>query len=240
MRSVSTRRINGLDDDSLIDSMRLAQAAGALAGENDYFRYRQHAGDQGLPGEAKAVLDQGSRPRRSTRAKATFSQLYTLRQPVQGDRASLAASARRRRPLPAPKAMVTAEAYYGYGDMPRRPNCSARRWPKGRRQGLANLRLGMALARGRRQGRRDSGVQGRRRRPGRGRQALADLSVTEGLIARYGHQNGRMGARAAGPAPLYSSQIGMVNPPPPVAGTHETARLGRKAWGMCKCVSTIA
>ena len=120
---------SGLDDASLIDSMRLARAAGALQGENDYFRYSNTLVTKGFPGEAKAVLDEGFAAKSIDKSRATFSQLYTLVSArSQGDRASLAASATAAKAAgDAKKAMVTAEAYYGYGDYPRRPSFIASR-----------------------------------------------------------------------------------------------------------------
>ena len=131
--------------------MRLAQATGALAGENDYFRFANTLMLKGFPGEAKAVLEQGFA------AKAIDKS--------QGD--LLASSTPRRRPsrraialrwprpptaaLAAPdakKAMVTADAYYGYGDYAKAADLyRAALGKSGVDKDLANLRLGMSLAR---------------------------------------------------------------------------------------------
>ena len=50
--------------------MRLAQATGALAGENDYFRFANTLVTKGFPGEAKAVLDQGFAAKAIDKSKA--------------------------------------------------------------------------------------------------------------------------------------------------------------------------
>jgi tetratricopeptide (TPR) repeat protein len=142
--------ISGLDDASLLDSMRLAQATGALAGENDYFRFANTLVTKGFPGEAKAVLDQGFAANSIDKGKPTFSQLYALANTrAQGDRSSLAASATAAKAAAdAKKAMVTAEAYYGYGDYAQAADLfRAALGKSGVDKDLANLRLGMSLAR---------------------------------------------------------------------------------------------
>jgi tetratricopeptide (TPR) repeat protein len=140
----------GQGDDSLLDSMRLAQATGALAGENDYFRFTNALILKGFPGEAKAVLDQGFSSNAISRSKETFSQLYAQASTKsQGDRASLGAAATAALAAPdAKKAMVIADAYYGYGDYKEAADLYRATLGKaGANKDLANLRLGMALTR---------------------------------------------------------------------------------------------
>src|SRR3546814_20008795 len=48
-----------LDDQATLDLMRLMRAAGAMKGEADYYEYANSAYMKGLPGEAKAVIDEG-------------------------------------------------------------------------------------------------------------------------------------------------------------------------------------
>src|SRR3546814_17833849 len=48
-----------LDDQATLDLMRLMRAAGAMKGEADYYEYANSAYIKGLPGAAKAVLDEG-------------------------------------------------------------------------------------------------------------------------------------------------------------------------------------
>jgi tetratricopeptide (TPR) repeat protein len=141
---------SGLEDAALIDSMRLAQATGALQGENDYFRFANTLVAKGFPGEAKSVLDQGFAAKSIDKSRATFSQLYTLASTrSQGDRASLTATATAAKAAAdAKKAMVTAEAYYGYGDYAQAADLYRAALSKpGVDKDLANLRLGMSLAR---------------------------------------------------------------------------------------------
>ena len=139
-----------LDDSGLIDTMRLAQATGALAGENDYFRYTDLLVKKGFPGEAKSVLDQGFAANSISKSKATFSQIYSLASSrSEGDRASLAGAAKAAKAAAdAKKAMTTGEAYYGYGDYAEAADMFRTALGKtGVDKDLANLRLGMALAR---------------------------------------------------------------------------------------------
>ena len=139
-----------IDDNGLLDTMRLAHAAGALAGESDYFRYTDTLVKKGFPGEAKAVLEQGFAANSISKSKATFTQLYTLASSrAQDDRASLDASAKTAlAAASARQAMVTAEAYYGYGEYAKAAELfRAALGKQGVDKDLANLRLGMALAR---------------------------------------------------------------------------------------------
>lgn len=144
------QQTSGQEDGVLLDSMRLAQATGALAGESDYFRFANALMLKGFPGEAKTVLEQGFAANAIDKSRGTFSQLYAqATAKSQGDRASLAASAKTALAAPdARKAMVTADAYYGYGDYKEAADIyRAALGKSGVDKDLANLRLGMALAR---------------------------------------------------------------------------------------------
>jgi len=137
-----------LDDAALLDTMRLARVTGALQGENDYFRYTNTLVTKGFPGEAKAVLDQAFAAKLIDKSRATFSQLYSVASGrSEGDHASLAASASAAKSAAdAKKAMVTGEAYYGYGDFQQAADLFRTALSKsGADKDLANLRLGMAL-----------------------------------------------------------------------------------------------
>jgi tetratricopeptide (TPR) repeat protein len=139
-----------LDDAALLDSMRLAQATGALSGESDYFRFANTLVNKGFAGEAKAVLEQGFAAKTIDRSKATFTQLYSLASTKsQGDQASLDGSAKTAlAAATARQAMVTAEAYYGYGEYQKAADLfRAALGKQGVDKDLANLRLGMSLAR---------------------------------------------------------------------------------------------
>jgi tetratricopeptide (TPR) repeat protein len=142
---------NQLDDARLLDTMRLADATGALAGETDYFRYANTLVSKGFAGEAKSVLDRGFAAKSISQSRATFSQLYTLASnKAQGDRASVDAGVKGALAAPtARQSMVTGEALYGYGDYQKAAELfRAALGKQGVDKDLANLRLGMALARG--------------------------------------------------------------------------------------------
>jgi Tfp pilus assembly protein PilF len=139
-----------IDDNVLLDTMRLAQATGALAGESDYFRFANALVTKGYAGEAKLVLEQGFAAKSIDKTRGTFSQLYSVATTKsQGDQASLDASAKTAlAAASARQAMVTAEAYYGYGEYARAAELFRAALGKdGVDKDLANLRLGMALAR---------------------------------------------------------------------------------------------
>lgn len=139
-----------IDDNALLDTMRLAQATGALAGESDYYRFANTLVTKGYVGEAKLVLEQGFAAKSIDKARGTFSQLYNIATTKsQGDQASLDASAKTAlAAASARQAMVTAEAYYGYGDYAKSAELFRAALGKdGVDKDLANLRLGMALAR---------------------------------------------------------------------------------------------
>ena len=60
------RDTNRLDPQTDLDTLRLMRAANALAGERDYYEYANMALNKGFPGEAKAVIDHGTRRTWST------------------------------------------------------------------------------------------------------------------------------------------------------------------------------
>ena len=116
-----------------------------------YFRFANTLMAKGFPGEAKAVLDQGFAAKAIDKSRGTFTQLYALASTrSQGDLASLATSAAAARSSPdAKKAMVTAEAYYGYGEYAKAADLFRVALTKpGVDKDLANLRLGMSLLMG--------------------------------------------------------------------------------------------
>ena len=139
-----------VSDDAIIDTMRLAQATGALSGESDYFTFANKLVTKGFAGEAKLVLEQGFAAKSIDRNRGTFSQLYSVATTKsQGDQASLDASAKTAlAAASARQAMVTGEAYFGYGEYAKSAELFRAALGKdGVDKDLANLRLGMALAR---------------------------------------------------------------------------------------------
>lgn len=139
-----------LDETSKMDLYRLSRAAGALAGESDYYEYASRALSKGLSGEAKAVLEEGFAAKSIDRSKPIFRDvLASATTKSAGDRATLAGFEKTALAAPAAKsAMATAEAYFGYGDYAKAATLYRAALTKtGVDPSLANLRLGMALAR---------------------------------------------------------------------------------------------
>ena len=144
------QQTSGQGDEAMIDSMRLALATNSLAGESDYYRFVSALMAKGYPGEAKTVLEQGFAANAIDKSRGTFAELYAQASAkAQGDRESLGASAKAAQAGPdARKAMVTADAYYGYGEYKAAADLyRAALGKSGVDKDVANLRLGMALAR---------------------------------------------------------------------------------------------
>lgn len=141
---------SGLSGIDLIDVYRLERAAGALQGETEFYRYAATAAEHGLPGEAKGVLEEGFASKAIDRTRPMFRDTYAnVSRRVTTDRASLAASERTALAGSAAKGvMSTADAYLGYGDYAKAASLyRAALGKSGADTGLANLRLGIALAR---------------------------------------------------------------------------------------------
>ena len=134
---------------ALIDLYRLARLNGALAGEDDYARFADVTLNNGFPGEAKALLEQGFASNAIDRNSATIKSLYaTATAKTAGDRAALDAQAAKAQSSGTAKALLTlSEAFYGYGDYAKSAAMARAALGKpGVDTQLANLRLGIALA----------------------------------------------------------------------------------------------
>ncbi|HZF94329.1 MAG TPA: hypothetical protein VEZ20_05585 [Allosphingosinicella sp.] len=111
------REVGAFDPAAQMDIWRLAFAAGALTGERDYAEFATALNSGGLPGEAKAVLDQGVARRMINPAEGTFRALIqTTGARIAADRAELTAS--QRTALAAATgtpALRTGDAMLGYG-----------------------------------------------------------------------------------------------------------------------------
>ena len=140
---------SGLADSDQIDLFRLQRAANALKGESEYYRYANIALSKGLPGEAKAVLDEGFASRAIDRSRPVFREVYTVSSSkVAADKASLASSQSAALAGSAAKpAVATGDAYLGYGDYAKAAALYRASLGKtGADPSLSNLRLGIALA----------------------------------------------------------------------------------------------
>ena len=141
---------NNIAEADQIDLLRLQRAAGALKGENDYYRYANGVSTKGLPGEAKAVLDEGFAAGAIDKNKPIFRDVYAKASAkIAADKASLAAAEKSAMAdAAARQAMVTGDAYLGYGDYAKAAALYRAALTKnGADKDLANLRLGIALAR---------------------------------------------------------------------------------------------
>lgn len=139
---------NKLDDQSNLDVLRLLQANSALTGERDYVEFAETASLNGLPGEAKSVLDEGIQKGALEAGKPVVKELVGIVSPkVASDRRSLpglekeAGSARNGR-----MAFGTADAYLGYGEYAKAAQLYKIALEKGGVDAdTVNTRLGLAL-----------------------------------------------------------------------------------------------
>lgn len=140
---------NRFDDQTQLDLMRLQRSAGALSGERDYYEYALLADKVGLPGEAKAVVDEGRAKGAFNASSKAINEIGTLAgTKVTADRASLASSEKSAGSAANGRAALgTGDAYYGYGDYAKAATMYRLALQKGGIDAnTANLRLGMALA----------------------------------------------------------------------------------------------
>jgi hypothetical protein len=140
---------NRFDDQTQLDLMRLQRFAGALSGERDYFEYALLADKVGLPGEAKAIVDEGKAKGAYNAGSKAINEIGTLASTkVAADRASLAGAERSAASgANGRTALGTGDAYFGYGDYAKAAAMYRLALQKGGIDAnTANLRLGMALA----------------------------------------------------------------------------------------------
>lgn len=148
---ITYRDMNNVDSQAELDIFRLMRAAKALNGERDFFDYANSAYNKGLPGEAAAVIGEGTAANMVKGASPAFTELKSLSATkIAADRASLAGSATRAQAAPTGKqAASTADAYLGYGDYAKAAALYQVALQKGGVDADAvNTRLGIALARG--------------------------------------------------------------------------------------------
>ena len=140
---------NRFDDQTQLDLMRLQRFAGALSGERDYYEYALLADKVGLPGEAKAIVDEGKAKGAYNASSKAINEIGTLAgTKVASDRASLAAAEKSAAGAANGRAALgTGDAYFGYGDYAKAAAMYRLALQKGGIDAnTANLRLGMALA----------------------------------------------------------------------------------------------
>jgi tetratricopeptide (TPR) repeat protein len=143
------RQAATLDKQTDTDVLRFMRAAKAMKGDADYFALASNLNDMGLPGESKAVIDEGVTARAISPTKDYFRQLLAATGGrVSGDRASLPSLQTKAMAAPNGKlALSTADAYYGYGDYAKAAVLYRAAIQKGGvDNNVANTRLGAALA----------------------------------------------------------------------------------------------
>lgn len=139
-----------LDDQATLDLMRLRMATKSLSGERDFFEYAVLADKVGLPGEAKAVVDSGLA---SGSFNASSQAVNEIGKQAAGrvaeDKGSLPAAEKSAASAAHGRiALSTGDAYYGYGNYQKAVEMYRLALQKGQVDpNIANLRLGMALAR---------------------------------------------------------------------------------------------
>jgi hypothetical protein len=133
-----------------LDIYRLLRFANGLTGENDYYVYANAALLKGLPGETQSVLDEGFAANKIDKSKDVFTSLYAnASRKAKADKPTLAAGEKSAMSAATAKpAMAMGDAYLSYGDYAKAAALyKAALGKSGVDAGLANLRLGVALAR---------------------------------------------------------------------------------------------
>lgn len=140
-----------LEPQADLDMLRLMRATKALAGERDFFEYANSANERGLPGEAKAVIDEGRAAGTIGSDTAVVKEIYTIASAkVKADQASLAGDEKAAATAKDGKvAASTADAYLGYKNYTKAAELYALSLTKGGVDAnQINTRLGIALALG--------------------------------------------------------------------------------------------
>jgi hypothetical protein len=142
------------DDAANTDVLRLMRASKSMGARAEYYDLASSLSDAGLPGEAKAVLEEGQRAAVNPPIKPTDQQYVRIMSIVGSrlaeDRASLAGLEGRAASAATGRlAYRTADAYLGYGEYAKAAALYRTALSKGGSDvdtNLVNLHLGMALA----------------------------------------------------------------------------------------------
>jgi tetratricopeptide (TPR) repeat protein len=140
------RNLNRPGVQGSIDLLRLARAASGLTSAGDYSLYATAAAEQGNFNEAQAVIDEGLAAQKiKTSDPVIRDTVAGLRTKPKAKAAELEASAKT---ATTSVALVRiGDRFYGLGDYARAAELYRQAVAKGGDTGLANLHLGMALAR---------------------------------------------------------------------------------------------
>jgi hypothetical protein len=142
------------DESANTDVLRLMRASKAMGARAEYYDLASSLSDAGLPGEAKAVLEEGQRAAVNPPIRTTDQQYVRIMSIVGSrlaeDRASLAGLESRAASAATGRlAYRTADAYLGYGEYAKAAALYRVALSKGGSDvdpNLVNLHLGMALA----------------------------------------------------------------------------------------------
>lgn len=143
------RALVPLDDAAELDRFRLMRVAGALKTEANYTDLAAYLLQKGMPGEARAVLEDGAAKGVVRRTNPEYTRLLAqATQRATADRPTLAASETQARAAGHGRiAANTGDAYMGYGDYAKAVAMYRLALQKGGVDAnLVNTRLGMALA----------------------------------------------------------------------------------------------
>lgn len=141
------RDLNRPQPAQVIDLLRLARAANAMAGENDYYTLTNALVTAGKLSEAKAVLSDATTAPNVDLKKSLFTSL-SAKAAAAPTRAAIDASAKAALAGANGKAMIDAgDALYGVGAYTEAAPLYRAALAKGGDAATANLHLGMALAR---------------------------------------------------------------------------------------------
>lgn len=139
-----------IDQQANLDLLRLMRASKSLTSERDYYEYAELTMDRGLPGETKAVLDEGMAAKAFDRSNPSVKEVYdSASRNITADKASLASAEKQAASAADGKsALGTADAYLSYGDYAKAAALYRTALEKGGVDAnVANTRLGIALAR---------------------------------------------------------------------------------------------
>lgn len=143
------RSAAGADTQARIDTLRLMRATKTLKGENDWLFLASELNRTGLPGEAKAVLQEGAALREVSTSNADYAALLrSANERIGEDRAGLAGlEGRANSSATGTAALKLADAYMGYGEHAKAASLYRTAIQKGSIDAdVARLRLGVALA----------------------------------------------------------------------------------------------
>jgi hypothetical protein len=143
------REARQVDSATQLDIWRLMRAAGALAGERDWYDFANTLTLGGYPAEAKAVLDDGIARRMVDAGRSPFRELLvSINGRISEDRATL--NSAQRDALAAATgtpALRTGDAFFGHGRYPEALALYQAALQKGGVDaGLVNMRLGITHA----------------------------------------------------------------------------------------------